>query len=226
MENSLGLQVPAESIHFFSDRLHVLTVDEYGTISTWNIKTGSFVHDIQSKFKYPLIHLSANGNRILIGARESDKFSDKFSVWDTATAECIQTFVFHISYSHNIALSPDGMTLAVQEKNKAGIQFFDVQSGKLGDQPFVIEGRVTQESFKNVIWSSDGNFLATVSIQDNIRLWDRDKRTCISVDSENRDGSLTPDLSFSPDSSFIAGWYSYSKSTSAPRHSYARIWDT
>jgi len=48
----------------------------------------------------------------------------------------------------------------------------------------------------------------------------------MSVDSENRDGSLSPDLSFSPDNSFIAGWYSYSKSTSAPRHSYARIWDT
>ena len=79
VENSLGLQVPAESIHFFSDRLHVLTVDEYGTISTWNVKRGSFVHDIESKF--PLIL----GNRIFVGGRESHNFSDKFSVWDTAT---------------------------------------------------------------------------------------------------------------------------------------------
>jgi WD40 repeat protein len=225
-ENSFKLPSPAESMHFTPDSRHLLTIDDRGTISTWDIKKGLSVHIIEFEFKYPLIHLSANG-KILVGSRKHNGFSDKFSLWDTVTAECIRTFVFNISYWHNIALSPDGRTLAVQEGNKAGIQFFDVQSGTLEEQAFVIEGRAAQPeeslSFKNVIWSSDGKFLATVSIQDNIRLWDVDKRTCTSLDSEARDGSLSPDLSFSPDNSYIAAWYSNSKST--PSHSYARIWD-
>lgn len=224
-ENGFELRFPAESMHFSPDSRYLSIIDDRGTISTWDIKKGLSVHHIESELKYPLIHLSGNGNKILIGSRKHSGFSDKFSVWDTATAECIRTFVFNISYWHNIALSPDGRTLAVHERNKTSIQFFDVQSGTLGDQDFVIEGRAAQEplSFKNVIWSSDGNFLATVSIKDNIRLWDVDKKTCTPLGSETRDGSLSPDLSFSPDNSYIAAWYLNSKST--PAHSYARIWD-
>ena len=221
-EKSLTLRVPAESIHFSPDNQHILAIDKHGTISIWDIKKGSFVHDIESKLDYPLIQLSANGSKIIIGGRKPNGFLDDFSIWNTATAQCIQTFVLNISYWHSIALSPDGMTLAVQEVNKTGIQFFDVQRGRPGAQPFVMEGNAAQETFKNIIWSSDGNFLATVSIQDTIRLWDIDKGTCMPLDSEERDGSLSPDLSFSPDNSCIAAWYSYSKS----HNSYARIWDT
>jgi WD40 repeat protein len=213
---SLSLKLPAESMHLSPDSEHILIVDDNGTIQTWDIKKGLPVHHrIESGFQYPLIHHSANGNIILVGGlKENKRFGDTFSVWNTATAECVQEFVFDISYWHNIALSPDGMKIAVHER-KAGIRFLDIKSGEPVDQPFgAIEGEAVQEQlwFRQVIWSSKGDSLATVSPQYGIRLWAPDRGPSMALqDSNGSDGSLSY-LAFSPDDSCIAALYSDSKS--------------
>jgi len=230
---SLPLQLPAESMHFSPDGRRISTVDSRGIISIWDIKKGLLTHHIKSDFQHPLIHYSASGDRILIGGLEPHKhrFGDKFSVWNTTTAKCIREFVFNISYWHNIALSPDGMKLAVHERNKVGIRIFDIESGELVGKPsLAIKGGVGQETllFKKVIWSSNGDLLATVSMQDSICLWNTDSGSFMLLQDLNGSGGALSCLAFSPDNSCIAVLYSYSKSASGEdrRNSHARIWNT
>ena len=96
---------------------------------------------------------------------------DRLLVWDAATGQVVRTIAQDVSYSRSspgeVALSPDGRTLAVQRGDNK-VRLVDFATGT----PLVPEPEAHTGDLRSVDFTPDGRVLATSSNDGTIRLWD------------------------------------------------------
>ena len=125
-------------------------------------------------------------------------------MWDVATREHKRTFE---NVGHSVVLSPDGKTLASEDYK--GIHLWNAKTGK---QKKTIDARLNYRS--NMLFSPDGQTLASVYSSGSIPLWDTKTGKLKKKLTGHTKGVYS--LSLSPDGKTLA---------SGGRDRTVRLWD-
>src|SRR5262249_36619351 len=128
----------------------------------------------------------------------------KVKVWSAATGEEIATFAspFKDQTSGRAELSPDGAQLILTEPTLgAEIKVLNVDTKQVA---FTLKTQHAARGISAVMYSPDGNFLATLHSMTSVTLWDvkqrREKWTFRGVQADQ-----VTQIAFSQDSKFLAG---------------------
>ncbi|MEW6158183.1 MAG: serine/threonine-protein kinase, partial [Verrucomicrobiota bacterium] len=113
---------------------------------------------------------SGNGNLLVTGSVDR-----QIKIWDVANRSLVKT-IGPVGGISGLAVSPDGLLVASTEFWQDTIRLWDVEAG---NQAALLRGH--RSMVWEVVFSPDGNLLASGSSDQTIRLWDAQSRREMSV---------------------------------------------
>jgi WD40 repeat protein len=145
--------------------------DLYGTNQkqtvVWDATSGREL--LRFPFAAISVSLSQDGRRLALNASESDNYV--IEVWSLQNGRRISEVGLEFGPSRHIigggVLSPDGKLLATKRKNY--VLLWDTESGKLmAAHP---ASTASDDDIKSVVFSGNGQFIATGSMAEQVRVW-------------------------------------------------------
>ncbi|MCD4726503.1 MAG: WD40 repeat domain-containing protein [Pirellulales bacterium] len=202
------------------------TQAHHTTIKRWDIGTGNNTSICSVCKNVPgaeeemsvrmVVALVFSPNGKTLAARDNE---GAIEIWDMATCKKSSTFSANVNYSaFSVAFSPDGKTLAVARglKNltsKAGEEtIIDLRDVATGKNTTTFRGH-SAEVF-SVVFSPDGNTLASCGYEKTIKLWDA--ATGKSIANLDTGSKAVNQVVFSPDGKTLA---------SAGHDGTIKLWD-
>ena len=196
------LKRPKYEISFiaFSPDGHTLASGGGGTVRLWNAHTGKNKRTLKEyTARVDSVAFSPDGRTL--ASAGSDK---TISLWDVATQKQIKTLDEESGYRRrrSVAFSPDGRTLASASTDDGTIRLWDTHTST---QTKTLSGH--GYSVRNVVFSSDGSRLASVSNYAIICLWNArtgEKQKTLRHEGGGWDTDVRPSVAFSPDGRTLA----------------------
>lgn len=163
------------SIAISPNKQTIASASEDGIIKLWHLHTGKEIRSIRNLFPYS-IAISPDGKMLA----SSDSHSIR--LWQLPTGQHLRTlggfFCGHSSFVYSVVFSPDGQTLASSSGDKT-IKLWNTHTGKVirtlktqADGLNSVEGH--SAAVNSVVFSSDGQTLASGSVDKTIKLWQLD----------------------------------------------------
>ena len=177
------------SITFSPDGLTFVSGSGDGTVRFWDAITGEHKQTLTGHtFNGYCVAFSPDGNTIATG-----NWDGIIRLWDAATSQHKQTLTGHTNWVQSISFSPDGRTIA--SASYGTIHLWDAMTG-------AHKQTLTEHAGGVVVFSPDGNTIATGHWDSTIRLWDAMTGEHKQTLTGHTDGVLS--ISFSPDGKTIA----------------------
>ena len=165
---------PVSSVAFSPDGSTIVSGYDSGGILVWDVKTGKRKQTLLTEQEWvSSIAFSPDGKIIASGGACVEGMCQGITLLDTQTGERLKSFGgLHTTLS--VCFSPDGKTLASSgDEWNSNIRLWDVQTGELLK---TLKKRTAFEDFEgrdvnSVVFSPDGNMIASGSGNGTIRLW-------------------------------------------------------
>ena len=162
------------SVVFSPDGNRIISGNEDGTVSLWNTHTGEHIQTFKISVSILSVAISPDGKIIATGSGEEDEMgSIGTTLLDISTGKHLRSFGGPYEVM-SVCFSPDGKTLASSgDEWDSNIRLWDVQTGELLK---TLKKRTAFEDFEgrdvnSVVFSPDGNMIASGSGNGTIRLW-------------------------------------------------------
>jgi WD40 repeat protein len=182
-------------------------------LDIWSVETLSFVKTIANgsgQLDFHSITYSADGKKIMIITRCFSKYPFRRTIyfWDFKTDKRnLETSQFPAVIDLSelpdiaVALSPDGSQIAIAQSFKYSIPLIDVSTGDRRGRPITVDR--SHQQYDQLVWSPNGQFLATVDSQGykrtlNVLSLSDNTEVCLESAVE-----YILNLAFSPDSSKV-----------------------
>ncbi|QQE12604.1 protein kinase [Planctomycetota bacterium] len=147
------------------DGKHLATVSASGIACVWNAETGKQEATLHTEF--PILSLSWDDHNDQIIALTND---NAISIWDVSNLDKISKVSrtqASIEGLTKIALSPDGYYLAgLTNDSKVYVWY----ANQLTQQPLILDGH--RDTVTSFVWHQDGRWLATISRDKIIHIWE------------------------------------------------------
>ena len=165
---------PISSVAFSPDGRTLVSGYEDGSVWVWDVKTGKRKQTLPAEQEWiSRVAFSPDGKIIASGGACVEGMCPGITLLDTETGEQLKSFGGAYT-TLSLCFSPDGKTLASSgDEWNSNIRLWDVQTGELLK---TLEKRTAFEDFEgrdvnSVVFSPDGNMIASGSGNGTIRLW-------------------------------------------------------
>ncbi|MBD2033766.1 NACHT domain-containing protein [Leptolyngbya sp. FACHB-321] len=195
-------------VAFSPDGKRLATSDTSGAIQLWDIPSGRQLVICKGHKHWTwAVAFSPNG-QFLVSA--SDDYLVK--LWDVHTGDCLKTFVGHTYSVNAIAVSSDGQHIATSSQD-ATIRLWHLQApgdlaqaiaykSRLGVVSDCLQLLGHQGRVWSVVFSPDGQTLASCSEDQTIKLWDWRTGQCMKTLTGHQ--GWVKALAYSPDGKHLA----------------------
>lgn len=186
-------------------------------VKIWDAKTLALKHTLDSERQLFALAMSPDGKLVAAGSLQlippGNKMKKWIKLWNAQTGKLVRTLEFGEEGPGpmSLAFSPDSKTFVIgcQKDGNAGqVQWWDAQTWKMK--------RVydREQWVASVMFSANGNLLASARYKDSIELWDAQKAEPVRA---LKGLNLSRGMSISPDGRTIA---------TAAKDGKVRLWDT
>ena len=165
---------PVSSIAFSPDGSTIVSGYDSGGILVWDVKTGKHKQTLPTEQEWvSSVAFSPDGKIIASGGACVEGMCSGITLLDTQTGERLKSFG-GLYTTLSVCFSPDGKTLASSgDEWNSNIRLWDVQTGELLK---TLKKRTAFEDFEgrdvnSVVFSPNGNMIASGSGNGTIRLW-------------------------------------------------------
>lgn len=155
------------------------------TVKLWDVNTGECVKTLQGHTG-PLWSVVWSPDGQIVASSSSDR---TVRLWDVETGLCLATLEGHQSWICAVDWSPDGQMLASSSIDQT-VRLWQISKRQISNQPVsdelpaqpmatcinVLAGHT--DGIWSVVWSPDGQTLATGSQDDTVKLWDCQTGSC------------------------------------------------
>lgn len=178
-------------------------IDDPDEIRIWNVSNGELLQSLSGHENQVLsVSFSPDGRLLASGLVKS---LDNVVIWDLSSGEIAATLEGHYSWVSTVAFSPDGHLLASGSiKDILGdplgvpsVRLWDVSTGEL-----VTTLEDHTDSVNSVMFSPDGDYLASGSSDGSVKIWEVATHELVST-LEGDSGSVFS-VAFSPDGRLLA----------------------
>jgi RNA polymerase sigma factor (sigma-70 family) len=195
---------------FSPDGRTIASGSSFGSgIHLWDVATGRERHPAEGhRGGINMLRFSSDGAELI-----SLGVDHRLLEWDLATQSPRRQFTWPIDTLNTIALSPDGTTLAVGDREKHEVSLWDLSTGKR----VRLLGKY-QKPIQSIAFSPDGRLVASGGWDHVIHVWDvRDGKEIQQIKGFKKSVSC---LRFSPDSKALACGMA-----AVPGEPSLRLWD-
>jgi len=177
----------------------------FNDIHLWDMVTGESKHILKKHTEFlRSLSFSPDSQTLASGSKDHT-----ICLWNVATGAHNKTLIGHTAPVTKLSFSLDGSTLTSVSDDKT-VYLWDISTGErkwtFADQGLITEPLESQEIIEKLFFSPDGSTLATVEIDNTIRLWDTTsgslKQTFISQDTDMKQTDKKKKIQtvlFSPD---------------------------
>ncbi len=165
---------PVSSVAFSPDGSTIVSGYDSGGILVWEVKTGKRKQTLPTVQEWvSSVAFSPDGKTIASGGACEEGLCPGITLLDIQTGEQLKSFG-GLYTTLSLSFSPDGKTLASSgDEWNSNVRLWDVQTGELLR---TLEKRTAFEDFEgrdvnSVVFSPDGNMIASGSGNGSIRLW-------------------------------------------------------
>ncbi len=169
-----GNMGPVSGVAFSPDGRTIVSGSNDGSVWVWNVKTGEHRQILTAEQEWvSSVAFSPDGKIIASGGACVEGMCSGITLLDTQTGERLKSFG-GLYTTLSVCFSPDGKTLASSgDEWDSNIRLWDVQTGELLK---TLKKRTAFEDFggrdvNSVVFSPDGNRIASGSGNGTIRLW-------------------------------------------------------
>lgn len=186
-----------ESVAFSPDGNTLVSDINGNYLCMWDVNTGAQIRTFigHSHFVISAIAFSPDGMTIASGGSGGDV---KF--WNAETGEYIHRFTGHHGFVNKATFSSNSKLLATAGSGK-GVYVLDVETGE-SIRWFDEHYPEHTDGFKNVAFHPDGRRIATVELDNTVRLWHINTWKQRNINTQYADRVL--DIAFSPDGKTLA----------------------
>jgi WD40 repeat protein len=158
----------------------------------WDAETRTLIEPtLRHEHEVLCVSFSPDGKKLLTGRGQ---------LWNVATAEMLTDAMPHSGEVYCSAFSPDGTRVVIGGERAA--QLWDIQ----GDTPVMVgEPMLHEKDVRDVAFSPDDRYFATVAIDGKIRLWDARSARAVGPPLQERDEALSSVLVTSDGRLLITG---------------------
>ncbi|NEP61831.1 MAG: TIR domain-containing protein, partial [Symploca sp. SIO2G7] len=187
----------------FSPDSQLMTIlsnnDNKATIKLWSLegKQPKFLHSTQN---FEQVEFSSDGKLIAIFSYDEKETGIELLKHENLNIIPFATYNFDNEYFSEVEFSPNSKSMVISSSSQDDLweehKLWTVDSSdaqKLQLQPI-------DKQFYEVVFSSDGNLIATFDGSNTVRLWNRNNEQLASLDFKNS----IKNLSFSPDNKKLA----------------------
>ena len=166
-----GHERPVKALAFLAAGRQIVTLDNQGAVSVWEVATGENVRDLTPPgFELTSLTASADGKTIAAGKTAWDGAAAVY-LWDAATGKLLHTLAGHTADVNALAFAPDGRKLA--SGGNATVRLWDVATGRELQE---LHGHArkrgdTKNSIRSLAFSPDGLIVASSSTDRSVRVW-------------------------------------------------------
>lgn len=210
-----------KSLTISPDNKYIASGDFFGTLKIWNFTTGNCEDSFKDSYEFDLptsirIKFTHDGKNLAVVHNNRT-----IKIWDTKTRQCIQTIKEEEENTiTSFTYSPCSKYIAYIINEKPGVKIFDIKANKNLKN---LTGHINY--IQVFAYSPCGNFIATCSRVDGIKIWDTRTNECINT---LKDGYPPYSLAFSHNSKTIAvgtNLNRWSTLSGWKELSYVKIWD-
>ena len=196
------------SVAFSADGQVLASGSHDNTIRLWEVSTGNnlrWFYNRSSSNEYSNdvygIVFSPDGQTVASSGQyrrggNQQRHVRTLQLWEVSTGDRVWARDADSSWTHGIAFSPDGNTLA-GGGNDHTIKLWEVSTG---NRLRVLTGHT--DAIRSVVFSPDGQLLASAGRDNTIRLWDANAGRHLHILTEHTD--WVNGVSFSPDGKILA----------------------
>ena len=168
------------------------------TIHLWEVETGNLIRVITVEAfqnQTNSLAFSPDGETLASAGKVFSTDNGSIRLWEVETGNLIRTFTEEETWISCVAFSPEGQTLI--SAGDAGIRLWEVETGNL-------IRTLTDQPTRGVVFSLDGQTLASDGWDGIISLWDATTGNLLRTLSETDGGAVT---AFSPEGDTLATTY-------------------
>ena len=156
------------SVSFSPDGNTIVSGSQDGKVYLWDANTGAHRQTLTTNVQWvSSVAFSPDGNTIAISGGTMEGLASSISLWNAHTGELLKEFG-DIFDTLTVCFSPDGKTLASGGYRDNDTHLWNVHTG---EHLYTLTGHESHEHVNSVVFSPDGNIIASGSSDGTIRLW-------------------------------------------------------
>lgn len=186
-------QLKVKRVAFSPDGSRFAAESDHCCIRLWRLETDTAPQEIRCQYtRGGILEFSPDGKLLAFAA-----FRNEIGLWDIEAGCKLRQLKGNSQALCAVSFSKSGRLLASMAEDTS-IRIWDRNTGMM------YRVFAHKERPKLVQWSSDGNHIATATIDGSVHLWDVPKGTCTLIHSQNFRRSKAARIAFSPRGDILA----------------------